>query len=209
MTSKGRGVGYLAQGRGMRVTPSPLGKGLRTVEPKNSTPKPKHHPCLCELSASGRSPEPHPPCLSRAPVPQTLTTAARLPVPIFALRLLHFFAPAKLSLGRRPHPAESSHARTCSPPWVSTENPGKGHGQRHVRFLLNRIAQLVTVVAATQAAAETRAAGLGSRPAPQRLLARALNSKRRAYSLLAIMVAPGTRGAHSVSDNTISTPAPP
>ena len=102
---------------GLRASPSSLGKGLGTPNPKTALPKAKSLPYLSELGARGQSPEPHPRSPSRVRDAQTTATAAGLSSPDspsapFLLRPHQAQPPAPPP---RSSPARSSHSRTCSP----------------------------------------------------------------------------------------------
>lgn len=100
-----RGAGHgatLPREGWMKVSPAPLRKGLGGSQPRNSSAEPKPHPCLCELGASDRSPDPtHSPTVGsetpRRPPEQPGSLAPTRPPPPSS------FAPAKPSLRRRPH----------------------------------------------------------------------------------------------------------
>ena len=163
-----KGAGHrvpLPRERGLRVSPSSLGKGLRTSNPKTAPPKPKSLRCLSELGASGRSPEPHPRSPSRIWDAQTTATAVELSSPDsssapFLLRPHQAQAPAPPLLSS---PTESSHPRTCSPLWVSRHRPGPATPPLPPQPDPSRE---VSVAAAARAAAATKAAPAGYRPAP-------------------------------------------
>lgn len=95
----------------MRVSPSSLGKGLGTPNPKTAPVKPKSLPGRSELGTRGRRPEPHPRSPSRVQDAQTTATAA-------TEAQIRPSPPPNPASGTAPteDPAESNHPRTCSSP---------------------------------------------------------------------------------------------
>lgn len=150
---KGQAQGSPALGRGLRVSPSSLGKGLRTSNLKTAPPKPKS-PSLPLRTGSQRPGAQNPPTVSQQdlgtprPPPQQLSSQAQIRPPPFLLR---------------PHQAQAPAPPTWVPqlspvtlePVVPFRCPGTGQGQRHLRFLPNQSSE-VSVAAAFRAAGCTR-----------------------------------------------------